>query len=100
MAKVVNIKHEIGGFSFAGSRGSGEKIRELIKPILDENEKVTLDFVGIDMITQSFADEIFGILVRSFGIDYIKNKLLMVNYNDDVRQIVNAVISYSRKRTA
>ncbi len=98
--KVINIKREIGGFDFAGSRGSAEKIREKIKPSLDKGSSVTLDFVGVENITQSFADEIFGIFVRAFGVDYIKGKLLIVNANEGIRSTINFVISYSRKRTA
>lgn len=100
MAKVINVKREIGDFDFAGSRGSGEIIRKKIKPLLDKEEKVTLDFVGIKGITQSFADEIFGIFVRAFGIDYIKGKLLIVNANDSIRKVINFVVSYSKQRSA
>jgi hypothetical protein len=97
---VINIKNEIGGFDFAGSRGSAEKIREKIKPFLDKKESVTLDFIGIDNITQSFADEIFGIFIRSFGIEYIRKKLLIVNYNEGIRSTINFVIKYSKERVA
>ncbi|WP_187648270.1 STAS-like domain-containing protein [Nitrosophilus labii] len=100
MSVVINVKREIGGFDFAGSRGSGEIIRKKIKPILDEGDKVTLDFVGINGITQSFADEIFGIFIRAFGVGYIKDKLLIVNANENIRKIINFVVSYSKKRTA
>ena len=65
---------EIGGFDFAGSRGSGVSIREKIKPILNRGENVTLDLVGVENITQSFADEVLGIFVRAFGVDYIKGE--------------------------
>ncbi len=97
---VVRVKEEIGDFDFLGSRGSAEIIREKIKPWLDANEEVTLDFVGIDTITQSFADEIFGIFVRAFGIDYIKGTLKIVNHSESIRNTINFVISYSKKRTA
>jgi hypothetical protein len=100
MSKVINVKQKLKGCDFAGSRGSGELIRLEIKPYLDRGERVTLDFGGIKTITQSFADEIFGIFVRSFGISYIKNTLLIVNYNEGIRSTINYVISYSKKRTA
>jgi hypothetical protein len=100
MTTVVDVKKEIGGFDFAGSRGSAQIIREKIKPLLDKNEKVMLDFKGIDTITQSFADEIFGVFVRAFGIEYIKNRLLIQNYNDAIKTTINFVVSYSKKRVA
>ena len=97
---VVNIKREIGGFDFAGSRGSGEIIREKIKPILDKGESVTLDFVGVENISQSFADEVFGIFVRAFGVEYIRGKVRLVNDNQAIKDIFNLVINYSKKRSA
>lgn len=100
MAKVIRIKDKIGGHDFAGSRGNGKIIREEVKPLLDAGESVTLDFVGVDTVTQSFADEIFGIFIRAFGVGYIKDKLLIVNFNEGIRDTINFVVSYSRKRTA
>ncbi len=72
---------EIGGFDFAGSRGSGVSIREKIKPILNRGENVTLDLVGVENITQSFADEVLGIFVGAFEVDYIRGKVRLVNDN-------------------
>ncbi|MCW8895455.1 MAG: STAS-like domain-containing protein [Sulfurimonas sp.] len=100
MGIVINIKNEIGGLDFAGSRGSGELIREKMKPVLDNGGDVTLDFTGIESITQSFADEIVGIFVRAFGIDYIKDSLRLNNANDSIKQTLNFVISYSKKKMA
>lgn len=100
MSIIINIKSEIGGLDFAGSRGSGEIIREKMKPILDDGKDVTLDFTGIESITQSFADEVVGIFVRAFGIKYIKDTLRLNNANDSIKQTLNFVISYSKKKTA
>lgn len=97
---VINIKNEIGGLDFAGSRGSGEKVREKMKLMFDSNEDVTLDFCGVDSITQSFADEVVGIFVRAFGIEYIQDSLRLNNANDSIKKILNYVISYSKKKRA
>jgi len=100
MSIIISIKNEIGGLDFAGSRGSGELVREKMKPILDKEENVTLDFTGVESITQSFADEVVGIFVRAFGIGYIKNNLRLNNANDSIKQTLNFVISYSKKKMA
>jgi len=97
---VISIKTEIGDTDFAGSRGSGEKIRDKMKPILDRKETLTLDFTGIEGITQSFGDEIVGVFVRAFGIDYIKDKLRLNNANKSIKSVLNLVISYSKEKTA
>ena len=81
-----------------GSRYKGGLVREEIKPLLDKNEKVILDFQGIELATQSFLDEIFGIFVRAFGTDYIRGKLLIENVSPTIKKTINLVIAYSKKR--
>ena len=98
MSLVINIKNEANGLECIGSRAPGEIIREKIKKEIDAGGKVTLDFGGVELITQSFADEMIGILVRAFGIEYIRKKLLLVNENEDIRNTLNFVIFYSKDR--
>lgn len=81
-----------------GSRYKGSLLREKIKPLLDKEEKIILDFKDIELATQSFLDEVFGIFVRAFGTDYIKGKLLIENVSLDIKKTINLVIAYSKKR--
>jgi hypothetical protein len=95
---VLNIKLETGGFDFVGSRSAGEIIREKMKNALDSNETVTLDFGGIESVTQSFIDEFFGILIRANGMGYIRKRVLLVNENQSIKDTINFVIKYSKLR--
>ncbi len=97
---VINIKNETGGFEFVGSRGAGEIIRKKMKKTLDKGEAVTLDFLGVEQVTQSFIDEFFGIFIRAFGIEYIRGKVLLVNETQGIKNTINFVIKYSKERTA
>jgi len=97
---VINIKSETGGFDFVGSRGAGEVIRKKMKPVLDAKASVTLDFAGIEQVTQSFIDEFFGIFIRSFGVEYIRGKVRLVNETQGIKDTINFVIRYSKKKTA
>lgn len=97
---VINIKKETGGFEFVGSRGAGEIIRKLMKEELDKGNSVTLDFVGIEQVTQSFIDEFFGIFIRAFGIEYIRGKVRLVNETQGIKDTINFVIKYSKEKTA
>ena len=95
---VIRIKSFIENSDFAGSRQSGEKIREEIARLVEaKNDGVTLDFAQIKMITQSFGDEVLGILTRVHGIDYIKKNIRLVNESDEIKSILNYVIRYSKK---
>lgn len=95
---LINVKNETGGFEFIGSRGAGEIIREKMKPVLDQKGEVTLDFSGVDQVTQSFIDEFFGIFIRAFGIEYIRGKVKLVNETQGIKDIINFVIKYSKER--
>jgi len=97
---VINIKNETGDFEFLGSRGAGEIIRKKMKPILDKEETLTLDFSGVDQVTQSFIDEFFGIFIRAYGIEYIRRKVFLVNETQGIKDTINFVIKYSKERTA
>ncbi len=94
---VVRIQDFLDDGNFAGSRESGLKVRTDIERKLVDQKGITLDFAGIDMITQSFGDEILGILTRNKGIDFIKENIRLVNHNDDIREILNYVVKYSQK---
>lgn len=95
---LINVKNETGGFEFIGSRGAGEVIREKMKPVLDQKGEVTLDFAGVDQVTQSFIDEFFGIFIRAFGIEYIRGKVKLVNETQGIKDTINFVIKYSKER--
>lgn len=99
MSIVINVKNETGGFDFIGSRGAGEIIREKMKPELDAQKEITLDFAGVNQVTQSFIDEFFGIFIRVFGIEYIRGKVKLVNTTDGIKDTINFVIKYSKERT-
>lgn len=94
---VIRIKNFIEA-DFAGTRETGEKIRLNIEKELPLNEGVTLDFALIEMITQSFADEIIGILVRLNGAKYVATNIRLVNANKDIIETINFVIKYSARK--
>jgi len=83
--------------TFVGSRFSGEKIRVLIEDVLQKENKIFLDFEDIENVTQSFADEVIGILIRAYGFDLIKEKIKLINANEKIRLIFNWVANYSKK---
>lgn len=85
--------------NFLGSRQTAEVIREIILQHIQKGEKVTVDFENINLITQGFADELIGILVRAFGINFIKSNIKIVNTTENVRKMLNIVVQYSKNPT-
>lgn len=95
--KVIKI-FDIVGIDMLGSRVQGEILRNMIFSVITkEKKKVVLDFENIRIITHSFADELLGIFVREFGINFMKENIRVVNANENIKKLLNAVVNYSQK---
>ena len=64
-----------------GTRFIGERIRKDLRPLLDGDEKVVLDFTGIDVVTNSFADECIAKLLLEMSLDELKAKTTFTGLN-------------------
>jgi len=97
---VIKLKELFPDCSSLTLRETGFEVREIMNEILSKyNRKVVLDFDGIEIITQGFGDEIVGVFVRKSGLDFVKNKIKVVNANNFIRGTLNWVVSYSKKMT-
>jgi hypothetical protein len=95
---VIKLKELFPECSSLTLRETGFEVREIMNEILLKyNRKVVLDFDGIEIITQGFGDEIVGVFVRKNGLDFVKNKIKVVNANNFIRGTLNWVVSYSKK---
>ncbi len=57
-----------------GTRIIGAKIRADLRPLLDGDEKVVLDFSGVGTVTNSFADECIAKLLLEMPLEELKSK--------------------------
>lgn len=57
-----------------GTRLLGAQIRANLRPLLDGDEKVVLDFSGVDIVTNSFADECIAKLLLEMSLGELKSK--------------------------
>jgi hypothetical protein len=75
-----------------GTRGLGERVREKVIAELrsDANAKIVLDFDGVQVMTQSFGDELFRKLLTEVGQGQA-SRVGFARVSDDVR----AVLRYS-----
>ena len=87
----LNQKFEI--HDFFGDRYSAEILRKEIINIIEKGNAVTIDFEGVKGIGHSFADELFGLLVIHFGLNTIKEKLILTNGNSHIKTLTNLVVS-------
>ncbi len=70
---MVEFKFSQFGTDF-GTRDMGAKIREQLRPLLDKDEKVVLDFTGVNVVTNSFADECIAKLLLEIPLDELKKR--------------------------
>ena len=55
-----------------GTRQLGAKVREQLLPLIKQNDCVTLDFTGVNVVSNSFADECIAKLLLSMPLDELK----------------------------
>ena len=91
MATMTVIKMKDFGERL-GTRGLGERVREKIVVELRSSDtgKIVLDFDGVQVMTQSFGDELFRKLLTEVG-QAEASRVGFAKVSDDVR----AVLRYS-----
>src|SRR4030067_1165982 len=57
---------------FLGSRFRARELREEVEQLLARADEVVLDFTGMKSATQSFIDELVGVLVLRHGPDIVQ----------------------------
>ena len=55
-----------------GTRPLGKRVREQLMPLLEQNERVVLDFTGVNVVSNSFADECIAKLLLTMPLADLK----------------------------
>ena len=55
-----------------GTRPLGKRVREQLVPLLEQNERVVLDFTGVNVVSNSFADECIAKLLLTMPLSELK----------------------------
>lgn len=75
-----------------GTRQLGEIAREKLLPMLDGKEKVILDFTGIDVVSNSFADECIAKLLVEMPLETLKERTTFKGLNSMAEMCVLTAI--------
>lgn len=78
-----------------GTRQLGEKVREQLWPLIMGNEKVCLDFDGVDVVSNSFADECIAKILMSISLEELKRRTTFSGLNDFARK--NIALALKRR---
>lgn len=55
-----------------GTRQLGQQVREQLMPLLEKDERVVLDFTGVNVVSNSFADECIAKLLLTMSLAELK----------------------------
>lgn len=79
---------------FLASRKLAIPHRNHIEQALKNSEimQIQINLSGVDSISESYADEIFGVLVEEFGCEKILSKIQIKNAKDYVLENIAIVI--------
>ena len=70
---MVEFKFIEYGTDF-GTRDMGQKLREKLLALINGEEKVVLDFTGVNVVSNSFADECIAKLLLDIPLDELKRR--------------------------
>ena len=57
-----------------GTRPLGKRVREQLLPLLEKDERVVLDFTGVNVVSNSFADECIAKLLLTIPLSELKSR--------------------------
>lgn len=70
------------------TRIDGAFFRREIEQAVERGEKVQLDFDGVEVVSNSFADECFAKLVFSFDLPHIKQHTTFINASPFIKAVI------------
>lgn len=80
---MVEFKFAEYGTDF-GTRDMGAKIREKLLPVingLEDGDKLVFDFTGVNVVTNSFADECIAKLLMEMPLNELKRRTTFKGLN-------------------
>ena len=78
-----------------GTRQLGARVREKLLPLIESNDKVVLDYDGVSVVSNSFADECLAKLLLVIPFEELKRRTTFVSVNDFARR--NIAIAFRRR---
>jgi|SRR5699024_3535206 len=70
------------------TRMEGELFRHKIESAIERGENLRLDFKGVEVVSNSFADECFAKLIFSFDLFKVKEHTTFVNASPFIKAVI------------
>ncbi len=71
-----------------GTRSAGAEVREKLINNINNNEKMVFDFTGVEVVSNSFADECFAKLIFFFDMETIKKHTTFQNASPFIKAVI------------
>ena len=75
-----------------GSRTGGVRVRRQIENLLSDQDHVVIDFSDINVVSSSFADEVFGRLFVDLGPRAFMSRIVLHNVNSTIDGLIDRAI--------
>lgn len=89
--------YSVPGESDLASRTSAARLRSSFEECLAAST-VRLDLTGVLSISESYADELFGVLVHQYGLEWVFSRLQVVGASPPVVRTIRTAIRYRLER--
>ncbi|MEN9920308.1 MAG: hypothetical protein RL538_201 [Candidatus Parcubacteria bacterium] len=90
--KTIKLHPLVG--TFGENKDVARDVRvEQIVPILEVGKDLTLDFEGVDSVTQSFCHALISELIRNYGVDVL-DRISFANCTEEVKAVIGIVVDY------
>ncbi len=86
---IINYKLPDGDLA---SRNQAIPQRHKIETLIKHGDAISLDLSGVFSISESYADEVFGVLVVKFGSDKILSQIKLKNVSPSILRSIAKVI--------
>jgi len=86
----LNI-YSIVGNSFCVDAEDGERVFDVLKKILEQNNKAIISFLNVEILTSAFLNTAVGRLYGVFDYEKIKTSLSVKDISDDDRLLLKKV---------
>lgn len=73
----------------------GKNLARLARECFANRQSLTLDFEGVETLTQGFVQELLLPLVAEFGADFLKSNFEVANVNPEVEEIMKSGLNNS-----
>ena len=83
-----------------GTRPLGKRVREQLLPLLEQDERVVLDFTGVNVVSNSFADECIAKLLLTMPLADLKSRTTFRGLNPVASESVITALQRRHLATA